>query len=363
MWKKPWTMKEGFAIGGAIIFAGVLLQLATGYIVWEAFAWPVNVIILAAFLLAITVVFLVRRDSYLIHYLTTHRAAIPALIYAAGLTILMGVTHQEDSGSWWSDMVSCWPFVLIFVYIAFLLGLMTLRRISHFVYFSHRHPHSEHRPWLRDIAFVLNHGGLFLTLVCATLGNPDVQRLRMDVSSGEAKWRAIDDQLRVVPLPFGVELQRFIYESYPDGSPRRYASDVVFVKKNKKRESATVEVNQPVSIQGWKVYQYGYDNRAGTDSEVSVLELVRDPWLRYVYAGLLMMLAGALLMFFDKSYSAQGITDEELRRQREKERKKRQKQDAKRRLAEEFVGEGEEHHHHHHHHHGDSGSGHYHAEK
>ena len=41
MWKKPWTMKEGFAISVAIAFVGVILQLATGSIVWDAFVWPV----------------------------------------------------------------------------------------------------------------------------------------------------------------------------------------------------------------------------------------------------------------------------------------------------------------------------------
>lgn len=363
MWKKPWTMKEGFVISVAIAFVGVILQLATGSVVWDAFVWPVNTIVLAAFLLAITVIFLVRRNSYLIHYLTTHRAAIPALVVAAALTIVMGLTRQNDSGFWWEDMASCWPFVLIFTYIAFLLGQLTLRRISHFVYFHHRHPHSEHRPWLRDTAFVLNHGGLFITLVCATLGNPDVHRARMIVTQGETVWRAMDDRQRTVPLPFGVELQRFILETYPDGSPRRFASELKFVKQNKQQKIATVEVNHPLNVQGWKVYQYSYDTQAGAASQVSVLELVRDPWLPYVYTGIFMMLAGALLMFFDKSYSAKGLTDEERRKSREKERKKRQKQEAKRRLAEEFVGEGEEHHHHHHHHHHSSGDEHYHAEK
>ena len=26
MWNKPWTMKEGFLIGGGLIFAGLMLQ-------------------------------------------------------------------------------------------------------------------------------------------------------------------------------------------------------------------------------------------------------------------------------------------------------------------------------------------------
>ena len=340
MWTKPWSMKEGFVIGAVIIGAGVLVQLGTGAVEWEAFAWPVNALVFGVFLLAIAVVFLVRRNNYFIHFLTTHRAAVPALVYAALLTIVMGFTPQRDGGFWTENMLSFWPFVLIFVYICFLLGLLTLRRISHMVYFKHRHPQGGRRAWLRDIGFILNHGGLFLTLVAATLGAPDMQRVRMTVHTGTEEWRGVDEQQRVVSLPFGVELKRFILEQYADGSPSRFASELSFTKHNKQRLSATVDVNHPISINGWKVYQYGYDTSAGAASQVSVLELVRDPWLRYVYFGIFMLLGGALLMFFDRSYSVRGVSEEDIRRERQKERQKREKERIKRRKAKEFLGEG-----------------------
>ena len=47
-------MKEGFIIGGGLIFAGLILKLSVGPVVWEAFAWPVNGIVLAGFLALIT---------------------------------------------------------------------------------------------------------------------------------------------------------------------------------------------------------------------------------------------------------------------------------------------------------------------
>ena len=43
---KPWTFKEGFLIGGGHIIAGLALQLSVGPVVWDAFAWPVNGIVL-----------------------------------------------------------------------------------------------------------------------------------------------------------------------------------------------------------------------------------------------------------------------------------------------------------------------------
>jgi hypothetical protein len=35
----------------------------------------------------------------------------------------------------------------------------------------------------------------------------------------------------------------------------------------------------------------------GAQSQISILELVSDPWLPLVYAGIYMMLAGAVCMF------------------------------------------------------------------
>ena len=45
--------------------------------------------------------------------------------------------------------------------------------------------------------------------------------------------------------------------------------------------------------------------------DISVFELVRDPWLPYVYLGIFMMLAGAVALFFgrekDDSQQAEGF--------------------------------------------------------
>ena len=56
-------------------------------------------------------------------------------------------------------------------------------------------------------------------------------------------------------------------------------------------------MNKPVEVDGWKIYQYGYDTRMGAKSQISILELVSDPWLPLVYTGIYMMLAGAVCMF------------------------------------------------------------------
>lgn len=356
-------MKEGFVIGGGFIVAGLLLELLVGSVNWAAFVWPVNLFILAAFLLIICIAAIVRKNNYPLHFLTTHRAAVPALTYAVGLTIIMGLTRQTDDGGWFSDMLTFWPFVLIYTYIEFLLGLIIIRRLSHMFGHKKHHHSTTRRSWRHDIAFLLNHVGLFITLLCATLGNPDMHRMRLVANQGETQWQGIDDEMRTVELPVGINLQRFILEEYPDGSPRRFASEIQIFTRNGKKYAATVDVNKPVKFSGWKIYQYGYDVERGAQSQYSILEVVSDPWLPAVYVGIFMMLAGALSLFLIRSTAAAGISREELEKERKAREAKKAREAEKRKLAEEFRGE-HHHHHHHHHHGGDSDShSHYHTER
>jgi cytochrome c biogenesis protein ResB len=145
--------------------------------------------------------------------------------------------------------------------------------------------------------FLLNHLGLFIALTTATLGNPDRQEMKMLVSLGQPERRAVDENQYIVEMPFGIELKRFVMETFEDGSPKRFASQVIIETKNGQKREATIDVNHPAKADGWKIYQYDYDSASGTMSEFSVLELVRDPWQPVVYTGICMMLLGALGLF------------------------------------------------------------------
>ena len=271
-------MKEGFIIGGGLIFAGLILELSVGPVVWEAFAWPVNGIVLAGFLALIAAVFLLRKRVYAFRFIGTYQAAIPTLMYAVLLTIIMGLTRQTENGTWLNNMLVFWPFVLIYVYMAVILGVTVLRRLN-------------------NIPFLLNHLGLFIAMTTATLGNADMQRLKMITMVGEPEWRAMAQNGAIREMPLTIELKQFIMETYDDGSPKRYASEIQIQTKSGKMIETTVDVNKPVEVDGWKIYQYGYDTKMGAMSQISILELVSDPWLPLVYTGIYMMLAGAVCMF------------------------------------------------------------------
>lgn len=417
MWNKPWSLKEGFIIGAGLLVTGLMLQLSVGPVDWQAFAFPVNVITLAVFLALIAVVYALRPRVYGFRYLTTFTAAVPALIYAVILTATMGLTKQLPSGPFMlaepsladtvgiTRMLSFWPFILIYVWMTLLLGQVIIHRLLHL--------HPKRAFWTRDIPFLMNHLGLFITIVTATLGNADMQRLKMTISQDAPEWRAVDDRGEMHELPIAIQLKQFTIDEYPpklilidnntgnavDGQqaetllidstftegqlgdwrirlvkkldyaapvlqedstyfeewmqtgavsavcveadwhpstpakrpylkksgwitsgsymfpyqmlkidqqvslammprePQRYISRVEILTESGKDIETNILVNKPFSIDGWKIYQLNYDTQKGRWSEISILELVSDPWLPFVYTGIYMMLLGTVLMF------------------------------------------------------------------
>lgn len=294
MWNKPWTMKEGFLIGGGLIVAGLMLELSVGPVVWDAFAWPLNGIVLTGFFVMLTTMAYLRKIVYAIRWLATYQAAIPAMVYAVSLTIIMGVTRQQVNGTWIYNMLSFWPFVLIYLYITIILGLTIHRRL--------RKIFRGEGSLKRDVPFMLNHLGLFLALTTATLGCADMQRVKMICGVGEPEWRVLTQEQTIKEMPIAIELKKFTMETYDNGSPKRYASEIQILTQSGKNIETIVEVNKPYEIDGWKIYQYGYDTQMGAQSQITILELVSDPWLPWVYAGFYMMLAGAALMTLEVLY-------------------------------------------------------------
>lgn len=404
MWKKPWKYKEGVAVGGGLLFIGGMLQLCAGDINWDIFAWPVNIYATCAFLVILIVIHMLRKQVYLFSWLSQGVAAVCALLFALCMTVVMGLVRQGGVGESSSDplgftqMVRSWPFVLVYLWLTVSLGLVILN-------------HGFPRGW-RTFWFQLNHVGLFIALVAATMGNADMLRLKMTTHIGDVEWRGVDDNGIVHELPLAIELREFSIDEYPpklmiisnlsgktlpegnpqhllleedikggklldweievlkrvpmaamvatkdtvnfkefhsmggcyasylqatncatgetrrgwvsNGSflfpyralhldeehsiimperePRRYSSSVRISTEQGEKVEGTVEVNRPIEIRGWKIYQLSYDESKGRWSDISIFEIVRDPWLPIVYAGIFMMMAGALSLIFIRSH-------------------------------------------------------------
>lgn len=313
MWNKPWKNVEAFVIGLGLILTGMSLQLAVGQIEWQLFAWPANIITLTVYAVLVVTAYLMRKRMYLVQFCMTPPAAVASLCYATLLTALMGLTRQTAEvpmpGDWLglTRMLSSWPFVLSYLWLTTCVALTTLQQLHHFN--------------RRRLPAVVCHIGIVIVISCGTLGSADMQRLKMYCMVGTPEWRALDNRGNVSQMPLAIQLNKFILEEYPaelqkvrgaDGkptmmrmpTPKRYASEVEIYTQKGEVFRATIDVNHPVTVEGWKIYQYSYDTAMGARSQLSILELVADPWMPAVYVGIFMLLAGAILMFVTPSVSS-----------------------------------------------------------
>ena len=398
MWIRPWGFKEGCLIGAGLLVTGWLLQITIGEIDWSLFAYPVNSIVLVLYIAGIVTMHCLRKRVYFFGWMSHYTSAVSSLLWVAGITVVMGLIRQLPSDHpadmlGFSRMLSAWPFVLLYIWMVTVLGLTTFRAGFPF-------------RW-KKLAFLLNHAGLFVALITATLGNADMQRLKMTTRIDNAEWRAMDEHGKLIELPLAIELKDFTIDEYPpklmlidnetgrtlpekspvhvlleegvtNGSlqdwqltieqsipmaasvatedtlkftefhsmgatyavylkavnqknqttkegwvscgsflfpykairldsltsivmperePQRFVSEVKIYTQEGTITGGTIEVNRPMEIEGWKIYQLSYDETKGRWSDISVFELVRDPWLPVVYTGIIMMMAGAICLF------------------------------------------------------------------
>lgn len=405
MWKKPWGYREGATIAAGLLLTGILLQGSVGKIDWELLSWPVNIILLLVYIIVLAMVSGLSGRIYLFRWLGSYAAAVTSLAAVVVMTVIMGLIRQTGPQTvsgvapWlgFSQMLSAWPFALLFTWLITVLGLTAFRYLYPF-------------RW-RNIPFLLNHLGLFVAVVAAVLGNADLQRLKMTTVVGKAEWRAYDEAGQQSELPLAIELQHFTIDEYPpklmlidngtgkvlpegkpehlllgsgeqegqladwrirvvrqmaesarvatedtvkfvafhsigatyavyieadnrltgvrregwvscgsflfpykalrldeqvslvmpEREPQRFASDVKLYTQSGRKLEAVIEVNRPLTVEGWKVYQLSYDESKGKWSDISVFELVRDPWLPLVYSGIWMLIAGAVWIFVTAS--------------------------------------------------------------
>jgi hypothetical protein len=79
---------------------------------------------------------------------------------------------------------------------------------------------------------------------------------------------------------------------------KRFLSEISVFEKEGSLYDTIIEVNKPIDISGWKVYQTSYDASQGRWSTQSILELVKDPWLPLVYMGFFLLIAGAFYLIW-----------------------------------------------------------------
>jgi cytochrome c biogenesis protein ResB len=75
---------------------------------------------------------------------------------------------------------------------------------------------------------------------------------------------------------------------------------MLYTKSGIQNQKHLIEVNKPLKIESWTIYQTSYFKSPEYKSYISVFTAVYDPWLKIVYIGFFMMVVGAIYLIFGR---------------------------------------------------------------
>ena len=269
-------MKRSVLIVLTIFITGLLIQAFAGYFPAEAFAFPINAAVLFASLAGLWVLWREKPGGAVCRWLASGNASIALIAAFLICCLILGMKMQHaDAVSFpgFGNVRRTWWFILISIALMANLFVVILSRRK------------------KGIRFILNHIGVLVALIGCFFGAPD-HTVSRAIVSGEAVHEAVGENGEIVPLPAAMKLDGFNVELDQRGNVRNYMA--LIDVDGKKVE---LRVNHPYRISiSEDVYLTSYD-RDNLEPQYCIVEVVRQPWKYLIWAGIVMMMAGGILMF------------------------------------------------------------------
>ena len=269
-------MKRSVLIVLTIFITGLLIQAFAGYFPAEAFAFPINAAVLFAALAGLWVLWREKPGGAVCRWLASGNASIALIAAFLICCLILGMKMQDaDAASFpgFGNVRRTWWFILISIALMSNLFVVILSRRK------------------KGIRFILNHIGVLVALIGCFFGAPD-HTVSRAIVPGEAVHEAVGENGEIVPLPAAMKLDGFNVELDQRGNVRNYMA--LIDVDGKKVE---LRVNHPYRISiSEDVYLTSYD-RDNPEPQYCIVEVVRQPWKYLIWAGIIMMMAGGILMF------------------------------------------------------------------
>ncbi len=208
-WEHPWGYKESFLVVLELIFMGLIFEVLTGGKGAPLLKWPVNMVVGAILLFLVFIIYFRLKSRPMVKWLSSVPAAISAISFFALVTLLLGFIPQDDIDAnrylkllGMTHMKNSWLMMISGLYFLTTLGLVALRRAT---------------PLRRkNLGFLLNHAGLWITIAAGYLGAGDLMRLNLTVlENQESTNQAVNKRDgEAYLLPFSVRLEDFNIEHY-----------------------------------------------------------------------------------------------------------------------------------------------------
>lgn len=278
-------------VTGYILLAAIV-QLLMGNFPVSFFAFPLNILFAAIWLFLLWTLYKDYKSISLNRFLCSSKTSALSISLFIGGCLIIGLFPQLSdreaqmregitSALGFYNFMTSWIFIAILILLLSNLAMITI----------HAFRFRKQARW----RFILNHVGLWLALFAGFFGSSDTYTLRIPIYKGEPTHEAFDMNGASYYLGYEMELDSFAVEYYPNGRPSRFAANVRIGN-----EKALLEVNHPYAYRlGEDVYLTGYDVAKGNESNYCILQVVKQPWKYVVVAGILMMLAGAILLFIN----------------------------------------------------------------
>ena len=254
---------------GAVVALAFLVEVCWGSFPVDIFRFPLNILVMALWMVLLTMMYRGKANSACARFMLSREATWLSL----GMVVAIGITlglQLEPSSTAWPTVVSL-LFVQSHLLLVILRGWRTKRGIR----------------W----RFCLTHIGLLLALGAGFWGAPDRVQLRMPVHpypSNEAF--TMEGEPRI--LPYTIELADFVIEESENGTPTHYEAQIRVDDK-----LVTLRVNHPYARTiSEKIYLVSFSTTPQGE-RYAIVEIVYEPWQWLSAAGIIMLIAGAMLLF------------------------------------------------------------------
>ena len=77
---------------------------------------------------------------------------------------------------------------------------------------------------------------------------------------------------------------------------KEYISKLNIINNSDTLKNMSLKVNHPINIGNWDIYQLSYNIKKGKWSDFSIIEAVYDPWIKFIYTGVFMLILGSFIL-------------------------------------------------------------------
>jgi hypothetical protein len=251
------------------IVLSVVTELCFGSFPLDIFSFPLNIFIVALWLGLIAIMYRNRTGNAFARFMLSRQATWLSLALMAMVGIVLGLQRKPSTTAW--PVVVSLLFILSHLCFVILRGWRNAKGIR----------------W----RFCLTHVGLLLALGAGFWGAPDREQWRVAAHhypSNEAYTMEGTQRF----LPYTIELESFRMEQAENGAPTHYEAEIMVDGKK-----VMLRVNHPYErTLTEKIYLVSFGKTLMGET-YAVIEIVKEPWQWLSATGIIMLIAGAVLLF------------------------------------------------------------------